>query len=66
MYETSYPGVKPLTHFIFQEKIFEEITETLETSGGKIDHESISKLHYLEAAICENLRINGPANDNFR
>jgi hypothetical protein len=44
----------------------EEIQEMLETSGGKIDHESISQLHYLEAAVCENLRLNGPANDNFR
>jgi cytochrome P450 len=38
----------------------------LETTRGKIDHDSISQLHYLEATIYENLRMNGPANDNFR
>ena len=38
----------------------------LESTGGKIDHDTISQLYYLEAAIYENLRLNGPANDNFR
>jgi cytochrome P450 len=34
--------------------------------GGKVDYETLTQLHYLEAAILENLRLNGPANDNFR
>jgi cytochrome P450 len=38
----------------------------LELSGGKLDHETILNLNYLEAAINENLRLYGPATDNFR
>jgi len=36
------------------------------SSGGKIDHETISQMHYLEAAINESLRINGPVTDSVR
>ena len=50
----------------FQDKIFEEIQEAMEACGGKIDHETITQMHYLEAAILENLRLNGPVNDNMR
>ena len=44
-----------------QEKIRQEIKEVLtSTKDEKIDHESVSELHYLEAAIKENLRICPP------
>ena len=49
-----------------QDKIYEEILEVTEASGGQINHETITQMHYLEAAILENLRLNGPVNDNFR
>ena len=52
--------------FFEQDKVYDEIQEMLEISGGKIDSESISHLNYLEAVINENLRLNGPATDNFR
>ena len=44
------------THKNVQEKLIEEI-DTIET----IDHDTIADLHYLEAAINENLRMYPPA-----
>ena len=49
-----------------QEKIYEEIQDIITASGGKIDHETISQMHYLEAAINESLRICGPITDSVR
>ncbi|RWS25393.1 Cytochrome P450 3A13-like protein, partial [Leptotrombidium deliense] len=40
-----------------QEKLFSEIEEEMKNSNGKINFESISKLPYLDAFICETLRL---------
>ncbi len=42
-----------------QDRIYEEVREIV-GRGGKITHEAIEKMEFLEAAIQENLRINSP------
>ena len=49
-----------------QQTIFEEICEVMERHDGKIDHETINDMEYLDAALQENLRINGPVTLHFR
>lgn len=36
------------------------MSDTLERYNGRIDHETISDMKYLEACIYEDLRIAGP------
>lgn len=43
-----------------QEKLHEEINETIENHNGKLDHDTIGDMEYLDAALSENLRLNGP------
>lgn len=43
-----------------QEKIYEEVQSVLDNKDGKFDYETIVELTFLEAAILENLRLNGP------
>lgn len=43
-----------------QEKLYGEIKEVLEEHDGRVDHETIGELKYLEAAIQEDLRLLGP------
>ena len=49
-----------------QERLYDEIQEVLEQQSGRLDHETINDLTYLEAAINENLRLNGPVTFHFR
>ena len=42
-----------------QDRVYEEVRDVV-GSGGKVSHEAIEKMEYLEAAIQENLRINTP------
>lgn len=48
-----------------QERIFEEITENIGEDEG-INHESISKLEYLEASLMETMRMCPPATGHLR
>ncbi len=43
-----------------QEKLHSEITEVLSKHNGKLDHETIQEMEYLEAVFAENLRIMPP------
>lgn len=43
-----------------QDKIVEEISQVLEEHNGRIDHETIGHMPYLEAAVDENLRLCPP------
>ena len=43
-----------------QDTIYEEIQSVLEETDGIIDHETIHKMEYLEAAIEEDLRAFPP------
>ena len=47
-----------------QEIIHQEIVD--EISSDEVNHENVSKLAYLEAAICETLRMYPPSNDHVR
>ena len=41
--------------------MYEEVEEVLRQHDGRIDHETINDMKYLEAAIHEDLRLMGPA-----
>lgn len=43
-----------------QDKVYEEIASVMEGHGNRIDHETISEMKYLDAAIQEDLRRLGP------
>ena len=43
-----------------QQRLYEEISEVMERFDGKINHETIEEMEYLEAALLENLRISTP------
>ena len=43
-----------------QERLYQEIQDTLEKHDGKLDHDTISEMVFMDAVIQENLRINSP------
>ena len=49
-----------------QEKLYDEVLEVLNANNGRLDHETIGDMAYLDAVINENLRLNGPATNHFR
>lgn len=49
---TKYPDM--------QQKLYEDIQNSMEKHGGKLDHDTILDMVYMDAVIQENLRINGP------
>lgn len=49
-----------------QETLYQEIQEVLREHGGKITHDTINHMKYLEACIMENLRIMGPVTIHSR
>nr|APH81393.1 cytochrome P450 CYP3027C1 [Tigriopus kingsejongensis] len=49
-----------------QERLYEELQDVIDKFDGRIDHESIQEMEYLEACIQENLRRNGPVADQVR
>lgn len=55
---TQYPDI--------QQRLYEEIQSTLEKHGGKLDHDTISDMVFMDAIIQENLRLNGPVNVHVR
>jgi len=59
-------NIEKTFHFVIQERVYEELQDVVSSNDGKIDHETISQMHYLEAAINENLRICGPVTDSVR
>ena len=48
-----------------QEAIYEEIQSVLDETDGVIDHDTINKMEYLEAAIEEDLRMFPPVTRYF-
>ena len=48
-----------------QDTIYEEIQSVLDETDGVIDHETINKMEYLEAAIEEDLRMFPPVTRYF-
>ncbi len=54
------------TVFFIFEKLYEEIENVLEKHDGQINHKTINEMHFLEAAILENLRMCGPVNQSGR
>jgi cytochrome P450 len=44
-----------------QEKLYEEVNETLENNGGKLTYDLVNKMPYLEMVISETLRKYPPA-----
>ena len=70
-YETTANTLSTLTYNLAkypeaQQTIYEEISEVMENNGGVIDHETINQMEYLDAALQENLRLNGPVTNHFR
>ena len=53
-------------HEDVQENIVDEIREAMENNGNKITYGSLEEMKYLEAAINENLRLNGPVTLHVR
>ena len=49
-----------------QENLLEEIEAIAEDNDGKINHDTIKSMHYLEACINETLRMNGPVGEHLR
>ena len=49
-----------------QDTLVEEVDDVLEAHGGRLDHESITDMPYLEACIKEALRIFPPVSRNDR
>ena len=49
-----------------QRRVYEEVKEVAERHNGKINHETIGEMDYLEAVIMENLRIHPPATLQIR
>ena len=69
--ETSANCLATLTYHLaknpeVQERLFQEIRSAMEKNGGRIDHEAIAEMPYLEAALEENMRINGPVTEQIR
>ena len=48
-------------HEDIQDRIVEDIREAMDNHDGEITYASVECMKYLEAAINENLRMNGPA-----
>jgi cytochrome P450 len=44
-----------------QNRVLDEVREVMARHDGKINHETIEEMEYLEATINENLRMNSPA-----
>ena len=70
-YETTTNTLSTLSYNLaknpqVQERLYDEVQEALEAHNGRLDHETIGDLTYLEAAINENLRRNGPVTMHFR
>ena len=53
-------------HEDVQENIVDEIREAMENNGNKITYGSLEEMKYLEAAINENMRLNGPVTMHVR
>ena len=49
-----------------QRRAYEEVKEVAERHNGKINHETIGEMDYLEAVIMENLRIHPPGTLQIR
>jgi len=49
-----------------QERTYQEVKEVLERHNGKIDHETVGEMEYLEAVIMENLRMHTPVLAHIR
>ena len=49
-----------------QQRAYEEVREVMERHGGKINHETIADMEYLEAVIMENLRMHTPVLAHIR
>ena len=49
-----------------QQRAYEEVRDVMERHGGKINHETIAEMEYLEAVIMENLRVHTPVLAHIR
>ena len=49
-----------------QRRAYEEVKEVAERHNGKINHETIAEMDYLEAVIMEDLRMHPPGNLHIR
>ena len=70
-FETTSNTLSSLTYHLaknpdVQETLVEEVDDVLEAHGGRLDHESITDMPYLEACIKEALRIFPPVSRNDR
>ena len=70
-YETVSSGLSMLSYHLaknpeVQEKVYQEVMEVMERHDGKLDHETISDMDYLEAAVNETLRMSGSIVGHYR
>jgi len=70
-FETTSSTLSSLTYHLaknpdVQETLVEEVDDVLEAHEGRLDHESITDMPYLEACIKEALRIFPPVSRNDR
>jgi len=70
-FETTSNTLASLTYHLaknpeVQETLIEEVDDVLEAHDGKVDHETITDMPYLEACIKEALRIFPPVSRNDR
>ena len=64
-YETTASTLTSLSYFLskhpeIQERVYDEVTDVMQRHDGKIDHETISEMEYLEACVNESLRLLPP------
>jgi cytochrome P450 len=43
-----------------QDRVYKEVNDVMDRHNGKINHETIEEMEYLEATINENLRLHSP------
>jgi len=70
-FETTSNTLSTLCHSLatnpeVQQRAYEEVREVMERHGGKINHETIADMEYLEAVIMENLRMHTPVLAHIR
>ena len=70
-FETTSNTLSSLTYHLaknpdVQDTLVDEVDDVLEAHGGRLDHETITDMPYLEACIKEALRIFPPVSRNDR